>query len=247
MDKTAGRSTMVAWQSVGAACLAAGLSACSGSSEAPSYGPLGSACPVLAPAELSTLNAEVHVIASGAADGGGVLGEAASLSRSLLPDGEDVYWYDGQGSVCVERQSDGLAVELRHAEPPGETQREIAIGLAANAERLFVGHAQEIYSFTDSLEPNYYAPGRLLSLSKQNGQAEVLFESEDYWMAPLAADSERVIVFALGEHADGTRDAGLYQVRLADPRLEPLPLAGTLTGLSESPVAREVASAFRDG
>jgi hypothetical protein len=141
-----------------------------------------------------------------------------------LPDGGDVYWYDGHGSVFVERQGDGRVVELRRGEPPAEMQREVGLGPAANAERLFVGYGQLPTPLIDLLPLEYDPPGRLLSISKQDGQSEVLLELADRWMAPITADAERVVVFAVG-----VNDAGFYQVPLAAPRLEPLPLARSIS------------------
>jgi hypothetical protein len=227
------------WRCSAAALLAVGLSACSsGEAGAPAR---ESSCTVLEPGELATLDAEVHVLASSDALGGA----AGSLTRALLPDGGDVYWYDGHGSVFVERQGDGRVVELKRGEPPSETHYEVGLGLAVNAERLFVGFGQRSSSAIDFFPLEYDPPGRLLSISKQDGQSEVLLESADYWMAPIAADAERVVVFALGDHGDGSYDVGFYQVPLAEPRLEPLPLARSI---SPSESGRpEAVTAFLEG
>jgi hypothetical protein len=126
--------------------------------------------------------------------------------------------------VFVERQGDGQVIELLRGEPRSETRNPAALGLAANAERLFVGYAQVPIGLIDS---TYYdPPGRLLAIDRQSGRSEVLLESEDHWMAPVAADAERVIVFALSNENES---AGFYRVPLAAPRLEPLPLASRWT------------------
>jgi hypothetical protein len=177
---------------------------------------------VLEPGEPATFAPEVQVLA-----GEYALGQAAgSLTRSLLADSGDVYWYDYAGTVFVARQGSGPVIELSRAEPPSErdSTEEIAFGLAANGDHVFVGYGQRA-RFSDMLE--YDPPGRLLSLSKRDGQVEVLLDLDAYWIAPILADSERVIVFAEGGY--GSLDTGFYQVPLAAPRLEPLPL-GFLEG-----------------
>ena len=207
------------WRCAAAAVLAVGFGACSGE-EGAAFGS-ASDCTVLAAGDLATLDADVHVLASGDALGGG----AGSLSPALLPDAGDVYWYDAHASVFVERQGDGRVVELLHGEPPTETQHDVGLGLATNADRLFVGYGKRYNDAIDYFALEYDPPGRLLSISKRDGQAEVLLESADHWMAPITADAERVIVFAAG-YDDGAYGAGYYQVPLAAPRLEPLPLSG---------------------
>ncbi len=135
--------------------------------------------------EVATLDADAHVLASGNA-----LGDASgSLSRALLPAAGDVYWYDAHGSVFVERQGADRVVELRHAEPPSETQYEVGLGLASNADQLFVGYGLRSSSAIDFLPLEYEPPGRLLSISKQDAQSEVLLEVADRWMAPITADA----------------------------------------------------------
>jgi hypothetical protein len=177
---------------------------------------------VLEPSELSTLDADVHVLASGDALGS----PAGSLARALLPDSGDVYWYDAHGSVFVERQGGGRVVELRHGEPPAKTHHEVGLGLAANGERLFVGHALRWSNAIDYLPLEYSPPGRLLSISKQDGLSEVLLDLPNTWMAPITADAERVIVFAVGEEGGSAPGMGFYEVPLAAPALVPLPLVG---------------------
>lgn len=223
LEVQGGCLTGVCW-SAGAACLALCLSGCSSSSDtATGLRGIPPECTILEPGEPVTLAADAHVLGSEAA-----LGRAAGqLTRPLLADGGDVYWYDAQGSVFVERQGNGQPVELRRAEPPSETEHEEAIGLAANADRVFVGYGYRINYPTDSID--FEPPGRLLSLAKQTGQAEVLLELTDRLLAPVVADAEHVIVFA-----HGRGDSGFYRVPLAAPRLEPLPL-GNASAAGSSP------------
>jgi hypothetical protein len=176
---------------------------------------------MLEPGELSTLDADVHVLASGDALGR----PAGSLARALLPDAGDVFWYDAHASLFVERQGDGRVVELRHGEPPTETQYEVGLGLAANGERLFVGYALRWSNAIDYWSLEYSPPGRLLSISKQDGQSEVLLELPNTWMAPITADDERVIVFAASDDGEISQSLGFYEVPLAAPALIRLPLA----------------------
>jgi hypothetical protein len=164
-------------------------------------------------------------------------GAAGSLARALLPDAGDVYWYDAHGTVFVERQGDGQVVRLKLGEPPSETKHEVVLGLAANADRLFVGYGLRWNDAIDYLPLEYDPPGRLLGISKQDGQSEVLLELADRWMVPIAADAERVIVFAAGDDGSGEWSVGFYQVPLTDPRLEPLPLARSSTSMSVTAAA----------
>jgi hypothetical protein len=217
------------WWCAATASWALGLGACGGDEGAAPAGSSSSSCTVLEPSELSTLDADVHVLASGDALGS----PAGSLARALLPDAGDVYWYDAHGSVFVERQGDGRVVELRHGEPPTETHHEAGLGLAANGERLFVGYALRWSNAIDYLPLEYSPPGRLLSISKQDGQSEVLLELPNTWMAPITADAERVIVFAASEGGGSSPGMGFYEVPLAAPALLPLPL------VRPSPTARD--------
>lgn len=222
------------------ACFAVGLAACSNDGQEPVPPNTTSDCAALEPGQVTTLDAEVHVLANGYA-----LGRAAgSLARALLPDRGDVYWYDDDDSLFVERQGDGRAIELGRAEPPRGAEHEAALGLAANRDRLFVGYAERPPSDIFTIEP----PGRLLSVSKQDGQWEVLLELKDYWMTPIAADDERVILFAVGVRDDGFFDVGFYQVPLAAPRLEPLPLSRSIApGTDSSMMARAMLAPFDGG
>lgn len=198
---------------------------------------------MLEPGAPATLAAEGHVLASG-----DVLGATSgSLARVLLPDGGDVYWYDYEASVFVERQGNGQVTELRHGEPPSETHFVQALGLAANEDRLFVGYAQRSNFAIDFLSLEYDPPGRLLSISKQDGQSELLLELDDYWMAPIAADAARVIVFAIGDNGSGSFDIGFYQVLLAAPRLEPLPLSRSIAPGADSSEVWEGLDPFTGG
>jgi hypothetical protein len=196
-----------------AALLVVGLCACGGGDE-PGAPPSTSGCPQLDPQELVTLDAEVRVIANGQSP----QPEVSPLAPALITDGGDVYWYDGLGSVFVERKDEARVVELLRSDESESPQWHPAVfGIAASVDRLFVGNG-----FSSGFE---YAslsvglPGRLLSISKQNGLVEVLLELSDRTIVPIAADSERVVVFVTGG------PAGFYQVRLADPQLERLPLA----------------------
>ncbi|MEY2937079.1 MAG: hypothetical protein RL033_7828, partial [Pseudomonadota bacterium] len=220
LNRARGCSRQVGW-CAGAACVALGLNGCSSGSDAePPVRGISKECTVLEPGEPAAFAPEVQVLAGEDAPGRA----AGSLTRSLLADGEDVYWYDYSGSVFVARQGNGPATELIHAEPPSEqdANEELVLGLAANTDQVFVGYGPRS-SFSDTVEPN--PPGRLLSLSKRDGQAEVLLELDSYWIAPILADSERVIVFAMD--IGTSLDAGFYQVPLAAPRLEPLPLGSS--------------------
>jgi hypothetical protein len=134
-----------------------------------------------------------------------------------------VYWCDESGSLFVERQ-DERVVELRHVEEPPEKRKSV-LGLAANSAHVYVGYAYG--GFGDYGTLSYRGPGRLLSISKQDGQATVLLAAEQGWFAPISADDERLIVFAWSQ------GIGFYQVPLDHPRLEPLPL-GTVSSRSGS-------------
>jgi hypothetical protein len=85
----------------------------------------------------------------------------------------------------------------------------------------------------------------LLSLSKQDGQSAVLLEVADRWLVPVSADAERVIVFTAGGGDAG--GAGFYQVPLAAPRLEPLPLVRLTTLGSDSSAINAVLAPFSGG
>jgi hypothetical protein len=218
LDSSEGRSRC-GWWCAATALWALALGACSGD-EGAAPADSSNSCTVLKPSELSTLDADVHVLASGDTLGS----PAGSLARALLPDAGDVYWYDAHGSVFVERQGDGRVVELRHGEPPTETHDEAGLGLAANEEAVFVGYALRWSNAIDYLPLEYSPPGRLLSISKQDGRSEVLLELPNTWMAPITADAGRVIVFAVSEDGGSSPGMGFYEVPLAAPALVPLPL-----------------------
>jgi hypothetical protein len=194
------------------ALLMAGFCACREGDE-PGPPPSASGCPQLDPPELATLDAEVRVIASGQSRPA----EFSPLAPALITDAGDVYWYDGLGSVFVERKDEARVVELlRGEESESDLWHPAVFGITANVDRLYVG---------DGLTPGYEdlpssgRPGRLLSISKQDGRVEVLLELQDRRVVPIAADSERVVVFVMDDNP------GYYQVPLADPQLERLPLA----------------------
>jgi hypothetical protein len=140
--------------------------------------------------------------------------------------------------VFVERQ-DQRVVELRHMEP-SPREPESALGLAANSEHLYVGYA---YGGIDDVGmPAYASPGHLVSISKQDGQVTSLLDDEQGWLAPITADDQRVIVFAMR-----SQEMGFYQVPLDHPRLEALPLGVAKSGAeSGSPSEHNVALALWD-
>jgi hypothetical protein len=205
------QSSRQLWCCTGLACLALNVG-CSSAGEEPALLGIPAECTVLEPGEPVVLAADARLIGYDEY-GGRPLG---SLTRSVLPADGDVYWYDYDGTVFVERQAEGQLVELARAEPPRGREYEEALGLAANADRVFVGYGHRL---SGNDQPDLFAPGRLLAISKQSGQPEVLLELADQWLAPIVADAERVIVFA-----EGGGSTGFYQVPLATPRLEPLPL-----------------------
>jgi len=195
------------------AWLLVGLGACGGGNE-PDAPASASGCPQLDPEEPVTLDADVRVVATGLIP----TPQVSPLAAVLSTDGGDVYWFDGSGSVFVERDEARVVELMRSDAPESETREYVVRGIAASADRLYVGDGF-LQSGLDYFSVDFDPPGRLFSISRQDGRAEVLLELSDRTVAPIAADSERVIVFA-----DGA-DRGYYQVRLADPRLERLPLA----------------------
>jgi hypothetical protein len=162
-----------------------------------------------------TLDADVHVLAS---DSGLYIG-AGLLAPAVLSSGGEVYWCDGSGSLFVERR-DERVVELRHVEPPLQYP-ETVLGLAANSAHVYVGYAHG--GIGDTGSPEYDGPGHLLAISKQDGQVTSLLDDEQGWFAPITADDERVIVFAVS-----SQGLGFYRVPLDHPRLEALPLGTTV-------------------
>lgn len=238
-----GPSLRICWCNA-AACLAISSSACSGGggTDVPERG-IPKECTVLEPGEPAIFAADVHVLGTDYA-----LGAAAgSLTRALLPDGGDVYWYDDEASLFVERQGDGQIIELRAGEPPDRNEHQVALGLAANAERLFVGYAYLPNVTFDSFSLDYDGPGLLVAISKQDGRSEVLIESAQRWLAPITADAERVIVFARGGEEGSYLAQRFYQVPLADPRLEPLPLARPLPPDLANPLEWQAPDVFMGG
>jgi hypothetical protein len=203
----------------GAALLAVGLGACRGDTEpgVPASAPASAnGCVVLEAGEIATLDAEVRVLASGQSAGF----EVSPLAPALITDGGDVYWYDGNASVFVQRQDEAVAELMRNDEGPSSAgEYPVVLGITASTDRLYVGDGFKLrgldYFSLGDLSP----PSRLFSISKQDGRAELLLELRNRTLTPIAADSERVIVFATG------RDSGYYQVRLADLQLQRLPLA----------------------
>jgi uncharacterized protein YcfL len=207
VDSADGCGWRLGWLRV--AGVALGLVACGGGGSSGAAAD-ASSCTALEPGDAVTLDADVRVLASDDVWSDG----AGSLKQAVLASGGEVYWYDRSGSVFVQRQ-DERVVELRHVErsPLGES----AFGLAANSERLYVSYA---YGGTsDTGTPAYEGPARLLSISKQDGQATSLLDYADGWLAPITANDERVIVFAVSR-----QEPGFYQVPLDQPRLEALPL-----------------------
>jgi hypothetical protein len=209
-----------------------GLGACGGGSSGTEPGAAAgaSSCTALQARDAITLDADVHVLAIDGVPRAG----AGSLTAVVLPSGGEVYWCDSSGSVFVERE-DERVVELRHVEP-SSARRESALGLAANSEYLYVGYAYG--GINDVGLPEYASPAHLLSISKQDGQVTSVLDLEDGWLAPITADDERVIVFAVN-----SREFGFYQLPLDHPRLEALPLGIT----SASPDHDALGELFLEG
>jgi len=192
--------------------LALGLIACGGGgADGAERAADASSCTTLKPGDAVTLDADVQVLASHGVPSSG----PGSLAQTVVASGGEVFWYDGSGSVFVERQ-DQQVVELRHVERSLQDP-ESPLGLAANSEHLYVGYARGGYD--DVGFPAYQSPGHLLSISKQDGQVTSLLDYEQGWLTPITANDERVIVFAVGSPG-----IGFYQVPLDHPRLEALPL-----------------------
>jgi hypothetical protein len=189
--------------------VALGLVACGGGGSSGAAAD-ASSCTALETGDAVTLDADVRVLASDGVPSSG----AGSLTQVVLASGGEVYWYDSSGSVFVQRQ-DERVVELRHVER--SPLAESAVGLAANSEHLYVGYAYG--GIDDTGMPAYDGPAQLLSISKQDGQVTSLLDDVDGWLAPITANDERVIVFAVSY-----QELGFYQVPLDHPRLEALPL-----------------------
>lgn len=206
---------------VGVALLAASLCACSSDPDPP---PLAGApsCPELEPEAPITLDADVRVIASAQSEPPYI----TQLARQLIIDNQDVYWSDGNGSVFVERADERRVVELKHGDTPeSATRRQMVHSIVAGTDRLYAGDG---FLRTDVIDgdPYFEPPGRLLSISKQDGNTTVLLQLNDRTLTPIAADADRVIVFAAGyDESTDSYDSGYYQVHLADLQLERLPLA----------------------
>jgi hypothetical protein len=166
-----------------------------------------------------TLEADLRVVASGQRPP--ML--LSPIVRSLLIDGGDVYWHDGDGALFVERQADARVIELLNDADRGTpSQRYTVRGIAVSADRLYASDGFLPRGGIDTSARDFRPPSRLLSLSKQDGSVEVLLDRNDITLVPIAADAERVIVYGQGRDPG---DLGYFQVRLADPQLEPLPLA----------------------
>jgi hypothetical protein len=201
---------------VAAILLTVGTSACGSGSDAGTPASVNS-CAEPEPGATVTFDADVQVLAVGQS----WEPKSGMLAPMLLTDADSVYWYDGDGSVFAEHQDEDRPVELTHAEPPESQLVQAVLGIAQNEDQLFVGNGSRSES-VDFVGWEYSPPGRLLSISKQDGKLKELLH-EDRWIAPIVADAERVIVYAGNEQG-----SGIYQVRFADPQLEPLPLGAPL-------------------
>jgi hypothetical protein len=203
------------------AVLAVGLCACGSSADPPPLAGVPS-CPELEPGPPVTVDADVRVLASGQS----IAPNAGPLVRELITDNQgDVYWFDGAGSVFVQRENEADSVELKHSGAPDSALRpQVVLGMAAGTDQLYVADGF-LQTGVDDAGSYFAPPGRLLAISKRDGSAKVLLERQDLTLTPIAADAERVIVFAEAYDVTAALDSGYYQVRFADPQLERLPLA----------------------
>lgn len=143
------------------------------------------------------------------------------LAPHLLADESGVYWYEEDGAVFTQPRGESQVVQLRRGlEPSGsETRLRLVHGMAAGAERVYLGEAYLETNVIDHFPvPNFEPPGRLLSVPKQGGAATVLVELDDAVITPVATDGARLIVFV-------QRDSGgFYALDESSPELEPLPV-----------------------
>ncbi len=205
--------------------LAGGLAGCAGDVDAGAgpdgAGPDGAgapSCTEFEPADLETVSAGARVLASTQNDGFSF----GPLAPSLLANESGVYWYEGDGSVFGARRGQSGVVGLRQgaAATGSDTRRQIVLGMAGDAERVFVADA---YLETGAVDffpvPDFQPPGRLLSIPTQGGEPTVVLELDDAVVTPIAVDGARLVVFL-----QGPSSAGFYALDPASSELERLPV-----------------------
>jgi hypothetical protein len=203
------------------------LSACA-TEESPGGASVDPDCADFAPAEPTTLDANVRVVATGQ----NPIRSEMPLTPALIADDSGVYWYDTDGFVFAQHRGEAEVVQLLQGvelvheegvEVEDTTPVRRVASMTTDADWVFVTDRYLPWGSDEGGQPR----SRLLSIPKQGGPANVLLELEDESIWVLAADGSRLIVMVVADAPDprtGGIDRGYYQVNPADPRLEPLPL-----------------------
>jgi hypothetical protein len=169
----------------------------------------------------------------------------------LLVDAGDLYWYDEKGSILKLPRGEPRPLELRAAPGGfvGDSQRAsrdsgLSIdGFTSDAEHLYWAEASRYTGPDSGFVVGFSPPSRLLAVAKNGGQAQVLLESMDRTLRPVAVESGRIIVLSNDGFYELARDASQLVPIRANPPVEGSQVVGnqiywTESGLEEPRLLR---------
>jgi hypothetical protein len=129
------------------------------------------------------------------------LSDGGHIEVLIVGDG-DLYWYNDAGAILKLPRGESRPIELRSA-PGGfvgdaarlSTDFGVSInGFVSDQERLYWGEANRYTGLDSGSAVGFEPPSRLLSIAKTGGSEEVLLQSTDGTLRPVAVDGDRVIV-----------------------------------------------------
>lgn len=120
-------------------------------------------------------------------------------SSGLVADASGVYWYNSRGAVYARPHGESELIELRPGLDPllaNEEPRNAVIGIAADAEHIYVGDATYMSVELSDVYPRteYAPPGRLMAYPKGGGEPSLVLELGIATITPLTADDRRIVI-----------------------------------------------------
>jgi hypothetical protein len=155
------------------------------------------------------------------------LSDEGNIELLLIEDG-DLFWYNHSGAILKLPRGESRPIELRPA-PGGfvgdPARPSIDFGLAIDGfigdqERLYWGEANRYTGIDSGSVVGLDPPSRLLSIAKAGGPEQVLLQSTEDTLRPVAVDGKRIIVRSSDGYHQLPESASRLESLMANVSLE---------------------------